>query len=293
MTFVRIREWSKYQHYKHRNPPWIKLHRELLTSSSWACADDASRVLAIACMLLAAATGNKIPLEGGYIKRVAYLNSEPDFSFLLSMQFVEFIDENGLMLATASKLLTNADSETETETEQSKRHKNHSSRCASTDSIFEKAYSQYPRHVGKRAAKTAWTNAVNRVWGLEENAERAQSEEMIYQRVMTYAAVCEKARKEKQFIPHMATWLNQDRFMDDPSEWAVTEKTNGNGTSKDAERNARNRAAILKGSGLDGFLDGPNVPAGRDDGTDSLLAGCIGGHEAGKNITVFGGLLKK
>lgn len=98
-----------------------------------------------------------------------------------------------------------------------------SSRCASTDSLFDKAYLQYPRHVGKRAAEKAWINAVNRTWGATDEMEHKQAEDMIYQRVMTYAAVCERAHKEKQFIPHMATWLNQDRFMDDPSEWAIKE----------------------------------------------------------------------
>lgn len=106
-----------------------------------------------------------------------------------------------------------------------------SSRCASTDALFDKAYEQYPRHIGKRAAKKAWENAVNRVWGELEESEGVDLErakELVYQRVMTYAAVCERAHKEKQFIPHMATWLNQDRFMDDPSEWAV----NQNGAAK-------------------------------------------------------------
>lgn len=74
-------------------------------------------------------------------------------------------------------------------------------------------------------------------------------------------------------------------------EWVGGPKING--ASKDNDRNARNRAAILKGSGLDGFLDGPNVPSGSDDRTNSILAGGVGGDEAGKDTAVLGGLLKK
>lgn len=118
--FIRIVNWDRFQHYKNRNPPWIKLHRELLTSRTWATLDDASRVLAIALMMLAAATGNKIPLDPTYIRRVAYLNQDPDLSGLLATEFIEIVDNSGCAsasLADASKPHTNARPEKEAEKE--------------------------------------------------------------------------------------------------------------------------------------------------------------------------------
>lgn len=120
MRYICVRNWDKHQHYRDRNPPWIKLHRELLTSHTWAGADDASRALAIAIMLLAAANGNRIPADPAYIKRVAYLNSDPDFTFLLSSEFIDIIEEKdgaSVMLADASKMQAFARSEKETEGE--------------------------------------------------------------------------------------------------------------------------------------------------------------------------------
>jgi len=35
MLTLKVKNWEKYQHYKDRNPPWIKLHFELLTSADW------------------------------------------------------------------------------------------------------------------------------------------------------------------------------------------------------------------------------------------------------------------
>lgn len=135
--FYRIKGWAKYQHYKDRNPPWIKLHRELLTSLTWALADDASRVLAIACMLLAAATDNNIPADPAYIRRVAYLNSNPDFSVLIRLEFLELVDDKGKViitaitpLADASKLQAHARPEAETEKESEKRSTKPSARKA-------------------------------------------------------------------------------------------------------------------------------------------------------------------
>lgn len=86
---LKVKGWEKFQHYKNRNPPWIKLHFELLSSEDWVSWDDASRVLALACMLVASRNDGKVPNKPAYLKRVAYLNAEPDFGPLISCGFLE------------------------------------------------------------------------------------------------------------------------------------------------------------------------------------------------------------
>lgn len=111
----KVKNWREFQHYKDRNPPWIKLHFALLSSSDWVALDDASRVLAVACML--AASKNDGVIDGSergltYLKRVAYLNTDPDINPLIECGFLECAST---MLADASKNLANARPETETE----------------------------------------------------------------------------------------------------------------------------------------------------------------------------------
>lgn len=98
----KIRNWSKYQHYKDRNPPWIKLHFELLASEDWVALSDASRVLAIASMLIASRNDGYVPSDPKYLKRVAYLNSIPDFTELLGCGFLLLDDDASKTLADAS-----------------------------------------------------------------------------------------------------------------------------------------------------------------------------------------------
>jgi len=117
--YLVIRKWKDFQHYKDRSPPWIKLHRELLTSRTWVGMNDASRSLAIALMLLAAATDNRIPADKEYLRRVAYLNSDPDWSPLVKVEFIDLIDESGVVLALASRSLAKRTERT-SETEQSR-----------------------------------------------------------------------------------------------------------------------------------------------------------------------------
>lgn len=30
-----VKNWCRFQHYKHRNPPWIKLYRDILNDPDW------------------------------------------------------------------------------------------------------------------------------------------------------------------------------------------------------------------------------------------------------------------
>lgn len=58
---MRIKNWATYQHYKHRSPPWIKLHRSLLDDPEWHALDgDASKVLSM-CWLIASEGDGKLP----------------------------------------------------------------------------------------------------------------------------------------------------------------------------------------------------------------------------------------
>ena len=127
MKFLRIREWAKYQHYHDRNPPWIKLHRDLLNSFTWVTLDDDSRLLAIVCMVLAAETGNRIPLDRDFIQRRAHFKKRPDTRPLIDVGFAELIEESDSVadasanLAGASTVTQDARPERETETEKRER----------------------------------------------------------------------------------------------------------------------------------------------------------------------------
>jgi hypothetical protein len=107
---LRIRNWKVYQHYKDRNPPWIKLHFKLLSSKDWVTLADASRVLAIACMLLASESlDGSFDADPEHVRRVAYLNQMPDFTPLITVGFLEVLADASGCLQTVQ----NAEPETE------------------------------------------------------------------------------------------------------------------------------------------------------------------------------------
>jgi hypothetical protein len=50
---LKPKNWDKFQHYSHRNPPWIKLHRDLLNDRIFASLPIASKAIAPLLWLLA------------------------------------------------------------------------------------------------------------------------------------------------------------------------------------------------------------------------------------------------
>jgi len=106
MAEYEINNWWKYQHYKDRCPPWIKLHFELLASEDWVTLSDASRVLAVACMLVASRSGGRIDASTKglrYLERVAYLNSPADLNPLVECGFLNLLADASTMQADATQ----------------------------------------------------------------------------------------------------------------------------------------------------------------------------------------------
>jgi hypothetical protein len=63
-TVLRPKNWAKFQHYKHRRPPWIKLHRELLDDYQFHYLPIASKAVAPLLWLLASeAADGAIPYD--------------------------------------------------------------------------------------------------------------------------------------------------------------------------------------------------------------------------------------
>lgn len=70
---------------------------------------------------------------------------------------------------------------------------------------FDEFWAAYPRKVGKGAARKAYAKAIriashdDIMFGLSQQIPAMQS-------------------KEKQFVPHPGTWLNQERWSDEPEQ---------------------------------------------------------------------------
>ena len=58
---MKIKNWTKFQHFKDRKPPWIKLYRDLLDDMEWHLLDAEASKLLVMLWLIASEDAGELP----------------------------------------------------------------------------------------------------------------------------------------------------------------------------------------------------------------------------------------
>lgn len=112
-SHFEIVNWSEYQHYGQRTPPWIKLHNQILDSFDLMQLDPSVRWLAVGMMLLASRTGNRIPDDERFIRNRLWLDDLSGLDELERIDFLRRVDGASDVLASgASDVLADGASST-------------------------------------------------------------------------------------------------------------------------------------------------------------------------------------
>jgi len=156
MKYIRIHNWERFQHYKKRNPPWIKLHTELLDDDDFECLQDACKLLLICLWLYRARKHNgKIPADRKYLARKLPLSKIPSLQPLVDAGFIEIYQDDSTMLARCLQDAPHTGgAETETEERQRRDIKDN------FFDLFEQARCLYPGV--KRGGRTEFENLKRR-----------------------------------------------------------------------------------------------------------------------------------
>lgn len=89
MQTLSVKNLRKYQHYTHRNPPWIKLYREFWTDYTLRQLPISTRLLFMGLSSLAMECENQIPSDPKYLSdRLGFKVSPQDISHLISSNLI-------------------------------------------------------------------------------------------------------------------------------------------------------------------------------------------------------------
>lgn len=80
---------------------------------------------------------------------------------------------------------------------------------------FGRFWDAYPRRVGKGAARKAWSKAIR----------GDTTADVVITAAEAFAERCQRERTEERFIAHPATWLNAERWTDQPTTVATAAST--------------------------------------------------------------------
>jgi len=195
---MRIKNWEKFQHYKDRRPPWIKLYRDLLDKRDFGLlSGDAAKHLIMLWLIASESDDGELPGIDDLAYRLRITPQKMTKSISELSQWVESDASN-----TLAPCQQHACSETETETER-ERETEARVRDRSIQEGFDEFWSVYPNRKAKKDAIKAWGQAAKERPPMEDllRAIRSQCKTDMWQRGMG--------------IPYPASWLRGERWKDE------------------------------------------------------------------------------
>ncbi len=217
--YIKINNWSSYQSYKDRKPPWIRFHKSMLDNYEFHIMTSNARALLPMLWLLASEDDD--PASGlikDSHKKIAFrlrCTEEELISGIAECQennFLEVIDqqenqtekplENQGCNETVTKPLQNGnetvtpETETETETETER---------TIVENKFEEFWIKYGKIGNKQPANKSYNKQI----------KKGVTHDEIIDGLERYQNYCCKLRTERKYIKHANTWLNQEGFRDE------------------------------------------------------------------------------
>jgi hypothetical protein len=218
--YLSIKNFEKFQHYKRRNPPWLKLYYELLDDDSFITMSTLSRHHYMTLLLVAGRKDNQIPDDPAFLKKVMRLDEEPDLTELKQRGFLIAWCRRRARKSIAPcerHALSETDSESEySETEKEKRidmvksadltvspHVYPGQLPWNMEDEFAQFWRLYPRKVHRQRARKHWWYVRQRGATVDEILEGLE------------AALASGEWTQVKFIPHPASWLNARGWKDE------------------------------------------------------------------------------
>jgi 5-methylcytosine-specific restriction endonuclease McrA len=89
VKYLSIKNFSVYQHYKDRRPPWIKLHTSMLDDYEFVMLPDATKCHLMLLWVLASQMDNKLPHDLVFLTGRIHASSPIDLEELILRGFLE------------------------------------------------------------------------------------------------------------------------------------------------------------------------------------------------------------
>jgi hypothetical protein len=236
---LRIKDWAKFQHFKDRSPPWVKLYRDILDDIEWHELDPRAAKALVLLWLIASENSGELP----DIKKLAFRlrTTQADVRDIISKlsHWLEHDDIAGDIAVISAehqadspeKRREEGEAETQLLVETVQKTKqvaaDKAARAAKAkakakdkdkadaDELFEEFWKAYPKKVGKDDARRAFD---------KRSPTRTLVAAMLA--AIVEARTTDQWKREKgQFIPNPATWLNQGRWKDGGVEVSDTDST--------------------------------------------------------------------
>jgi hypothetical protein len=92
-SYLRVRNFEQFQHYRDRAPAWIKLYYWLLDDYAFTKLSDPGKWHLVGIFLLASRCGNRIAADADWVRKKIAAKTQVDLAALEAAGFLEKIDD--------------------------------------------------------------------------------------------------------------------------------------------------------------------------------------------------------
>lgn len=89
MVYFTVKNFEKFQHYKDRSPPWIKLYNDVLENYEFASLPDEQKGQLILIWLLASRMDNKVPFDPKWVAQKINATAPVNLERLMDLGWIE------------------------------------------------------------------------------------------------------------------------------------------------------------------------------------------------------------
>jgi len=146
---MRIKNWSKFQHFKDRRPPWVKLYRDILDDIEWHELDPLAAKVLVMLWLIASEDEGRIPDSKtlAFRLRISEVKTKE-----IIIKLSHWLEHNDIELISSGYQVDLPETETETEREKEKETKKKATVVACPDFVEQQVWDDF---LSIRKAKNA------------------------------------------------------------------------------------------------------------------------------------------
>jgi hypothetical protein len=162
---MKIKNWNKFQHFKDRKPPWVKLYRDLLDDIEWHELDPKAAKVLTMLWLIASEDDGKIPSTKQLAFRLRMPEKETEVCIFKLSHWLEHDDDNAISERYQDDAL-----ETERETEKEKKKETKQATIVATPiGVSQEVWDSFVKQ--RKAKKAQITELV--IAGIQREANKA------------------------------------------------------------------------------------------------------------------------
>jgi hypothetical protein len=162
---MRIKNWTKFQHFKDRRPPWVKLYRDILDDLEWHELDPLAAKVLVMLWLIASEDDGRIPDTKTLAFRLRLTEIKTKE---IVIKLSHWLEQDDINMISSGYQLDSTETERETEVEKEK-EKEKETKAKAPEGVSPEVWDSFVKQ--RKASRAVITTTV--IKSIQKEADKA------------------------------------------------------------------------------------------------------------------------